>query len=317
MKSSTEGIKKSLSYYAKQNSKTPEQIKRIIRHGDSRRFVAGNSVSGFQGYCFINEAGMFLTSVEMFVDWKRQDLRSTQPCFSTCLTIKGSECHKVTVFQPKRYKSVSLRMWTPKKSVVVKPPDLEVKGTCIVHDINKNRARETTDPIALSESVFPEEHSSNWADHKEVSREQGDRTADKDGGDGNEGKLLLALLESSLKKKLNPEYIDIIPSRLNRLTGGYKSPQFGESSTSYFRSLQQAIKQERLPMELRFGIQNPKKFNLNAVLGRPRAVERPKTVACFYRGKLEPLLPRKKPAENLHKELEREETRARRETQCK
>ena len=289
------------------------EAERKIHHRDAvyRRFVAGNSASGFQGYCFVNEVCMFLTSIEMSLDLKKQTSRNIPTCFSTCLTVKGTEPHKVTTLQTKRCKNVSSRMWKPTKSVVVKPPDLEVKGTCLALD-NKHRAARTVDITSPTGLVFLDEQNANLAS-RDVRTEQEDYPKDKyNGEDSSEGKILLALLESSLNKKLNPEYIDIIPSRLNHSSTGYRSPQFGNYSTSYFRySPRLAIPDEILPMDLKFGIRNPKRLYSTAVLRRPEAVERPKTVLSFYRGKLEPLLPREKPAENLHEELEREEVKAR------
>lgn len=289
------------------------EAERKIHHGDAAysRFVAGNRVSGFHGYCFVNEVCMFLTSIEMSLDLKKQTSRNIQTCFSTCLTVKGTEPRKVTTLQTKGCKNVPSRMWKPTKSVVVKPADLEVKGTCLALD-NKNQATGTVDITSPTELVFPDKQNANLA-NGDVSTEQEDYTKDKcNGEDSSEGKLLLALLESSLNKKLNPEYIDIIPSRLNHSSTGYRCPQFGNYSTSYFRySPRLAIPDEILPMELKFGIRNPKRLNYTAVLRRPKSVERPKTVLSFYRGKLEPLLPREKPAENLHAELEREEAKER------
>ena len=248
----------------------------------------------------------------MSADLKRQTSRNIQICFSTCLTVKGTEPRKVTALETKQCKTVSSRMWTPTKSVVVKPPDLEVKGTCLVLD-NKNRATGTVDSTSPTEMVFPEEQNANLM-NRDVSTEQEDYTQDQHNGeDSSEGKMLLALLKSSLNRKLNPEYVDIIPSRLNHSSTGYRSTQIGNYSTSYFRySPRLAISDKILPMDLKFGIRNPKRLNSTAVLRQPEAAERPKTVLSFYRGKLEPLLPREKPAKNLHEELEREEAKERR-----
>ena len=315
-KSCTEEAKENSFCNTKHNSKTAELEKEIIRHRMSKRFVDSNDVIGFQGYCFINEAGMFLTSVEMSVDWKRQTLRDMKPCFSTCLSVKGAESQKVTVLQTKRYKSLSLQMWAPRKSVVVRPPDLEVKGTCLAHE--NNRRRVTVGLILPSELKFSGEQSSSLV-KEEISVEGEKCSQEKHDGEnfGIEGKMLLALVESSLKKKLNSEYIDIIPNRLIRSAPEYKSPQFGNSSTTFSCfSPRLAIKGEILPTELKFGIQNHRKLNSTSAFKRSEG-DRLKIGASFCRGKLEPLLPRKKPAKNLHKELEREEARARRKIQFK
>jgi len=316
MKSSTEGIKKNIFSHSKQNSKTIEEVIRITRLGEPRRFVASNNVSGFQGHRFIYKAGKFLTTVKMSVDWKSQNSSNMELYFSTCLIVKGTESHKSTVMQTKRYKDISSQLWSPKTSFVIKPPDLEVRGTSLTYD-KKSRDMKTFDVISTSDYVFPEEQNSILA-NKDVATEKGDCTENKHHGENtNNGKILLTLLEASLKRKLNPEYIDIISSRLNRSSAGRKSPQFSGSSTSTFRYPPRlAIKEEILPMELKFGTRNPK-INSATILRRRKNEERPKTVHSFYRGKLEPLLPREKPAENLHEELEREEARARRATPYK
>lgn len=295
----TEGIKE------KHNIKATEYAKRNIHHRESTSCLGYNCVAGIQGCYFINETRVFLTSVEKSMDWKRQSSRSAQPCFYTCFTVKGTESRKATVSQSKRRKSFSSQMWTPKKSVVVKPPDLEIKGKCLA--LEHNKAKETVDVTSISVVDITGDQSSNEA-NKDISSQQEDCKEDKqDVENSNDGKIFLALLEASLKKKLNPEYIDIIPSRLNRSTT-VRSPQFDNISTTYSRiSPRQGIKEERLPLELKFGIRNPaKKLNSSAVLKRPE-VARPKIELSFYRGKLEPLLPREKPSENLHAELEREE----------
>lgn len=287
----------------KRNSMTSEYAKRNIHRGEPRSCLGYNNVAGIQGCYFINEARVFLTRVETSMDWKRQSSRSVQPCFYTCFTVKGTESRKPAVLQSKRHKSVSSQMWTPKKSVVVKPPELEIKGKCLAHEHYK--AKDTTDIIPTSLMDIKEEQRASIA-NKDISSQQDCKEDKRDIENSKDGKIFLALLEESLKKKLNPEYIDIIPSRLNRSTA-VRSPQFDNNSTTLSRLFpRQVIKEDRLPVELKFGIRNPKKLNSHTALKRPD-VARPKTESSFYRGKLEPLLPREKPSKNLHAELEKEE----------
>lgn len=288
----------------KPNSMATEYAKRNIHSGEPRSCLGYHNVAGIQGCYFINEARVFLTRVETSMDWKRQSSRSVQPCFYTCYTVKGTEYRKPTVIQSKRHKSVSSQMWTPKKSVVVKPPELEIKGKCLAHE--QNKVKETADIIPTSVMDIKEEQRASVA-NKDISCQQQDCNEDKrDIENSNDGKIFLTLLEESLKKKLNPEYIDIIPSRLNRSTA-VGSPQFDNNSTTLCRLFpRQVIKEDRLPVELKFGIRNPKKLNSHTASKRPD-VARPKTELSFYRGKLEPLLPREKPSKNLHAELEKEE----------
>lgn len=281
-----------------------EYAKRSSNGREPRSCLSYHHVAGIQGCYFINEARVFLTTVKTPMDWKRQSARSLQPCFYTCFTVKGTESRKPTVPQSKRHKSVSSRMWTPKKSVVVKPPELEIKGKCLPHEHNK--AKETADKIPLSVMDIKGEQSASIANKDTQSQHQDCKEDKYDVENSNHGKIFLALLEESLKKKLNPEYIDIIPTRLNR-SSAVRSPQFDNNSTTLSRLFpRQVIKEEELPVELKFGIRNLKKLNSRAALIRPDAT-RPKTESSLYRGKLEPLLPRDKPSKNLHAELEREE----------
>ena len=236
------------------------------------------------------------------MDWKRQSSGDLQPCFYACLTVKGKESRKSQVPQSKPHKSVSSQMWTPKKSVVVKPPDLEIKGKCLGNKLDKDN--EAADMTSQSVVDITPGQSFNVED-KDIPSQRKD-LANQDVENGNGGKIFLALLEASLKKKLNPEYNDIIPSRLNRSIA-VRSPQYDNTSTTYPRlSPRQVIKEERLPVELRYGVRNPKRVNFSAAFKRPDNT-RPKTDMSYYRGKLEPLLPRKNPSKNLHAELEREE----------
>ena len=287
----------------KRNSMASESAKRNIHSRVPWSCLGYRHVAGIQGCYFTNDARVFLPRVQTLMDWERQGSRREQPCFYTCFTVKGAESRKPTVLQSKR-RSVSSQMWTPKKSVVVKPPDLQIKGKCLAHE--NSRAKETVDTIPLSVMDINGEQSSTVA-NKDISSQQEDsKEHTRNVEDSQEGKIFLTLLEESLKKKLSPEYIDIIPSRLNRFTA-VKSPQFDNNSTTWFRPFpRQVTKEDTLPVELKFGIRNPKKLNSHAVLKRPD-VARPKTELSFYRGKLEPLLPREKPSKNLHEELEREE----------
>ena len=281
-----------------------EYAKRKIHHRECRSCHGYNYVAGVQGCYFINEARLFSTAVKTSMDWKRQSSGNVEPCFHTCLTVKGTESRKSTVLQSKPHKSVSSQMWTPKKSVVVKPPDLEIKGKCLANKTDKNN--EAADMTPKSMVAVTAEQSFSVEDRGLFSHSQDFREAKQDVENGNGGKIFLALLEASLKKKLNPEYIDIIPSRLNRSIA-VRSSQHDKNSTTYPRlSPRQVIKEERLPVELKFGVRNPKKVNFSAALKRPD-IARPKTEMSYYRGKLEPLLPRKNPSKNLHAELEREE----------
>jgi len=195
-------------------------------------------------------------------------------------------------------------MWTPKKSVVVKPPDLEIKGKCLGNKLNEDNEAVDMSPKSVVDTTAQQ---SFGEEDKDIPCQREDfKEANKDVENGKGGELFLALLEASLKKKLNPEYIDIVPSRLNRFIA-VRSPQCDKTLAAYPRlSPRQVIKEERLPVELKFGVRNPKKANYNAAFKRPD-IARPKTELSFYRGKLEPLLPRKNPSKNLHAELEREE----------
>lgn len=237
------------------------------------------------------------------MDWKRQTCRSQQPCFYTCFTVKGTESRKAKVLQSKLGKRVSLQMWTPTKSVVVAPPDLEIKGKCLAHE--RKQVKEAVDVTPVSEVDISGEQSYSVG-NSVISRNKECKDEKQDVENNKEGKITLAVLEASLKKKLNPEYIDIITWRLDRSTA-VRSPQFDSNSTTYSRlSPRQVAKEERLPVELKFGIRNPRKSNSTAAI-KCTDVPRPKTELSFFRGKLEPLLPREKPAKNLHEELEREE----------
>ena len=281
-----------------------EYAKRKIHHRECRRCHSYNYVAGIQGCYFINEAHLFSTGVKTSMDWKRQSSGNLEPCFYACLTVKGTESRKSTISQSKPHKSVSSQMWTPKKSVVVKPPDLEIKGKCLANKTDKNN--EAADKTLKSMVDITAKQSFSVEDKDIPSQSQDFRETYHDVENGNGGKIFLALLEASLKKKLNPEYIDIIPSRLNRSIA-VRSSQYDKNSTTYPRlSPRQVIKEERLPVELKFGVRNPKKVNFSAALKRPD-ISRPKTELSYYRGKLEPLLPRKNPSKNLHAELEREE----------
>ena len=240
------------------------------------------------------------------MDWKRQRSGNLQACFYTCLTVKGTVSRKSAVLAPqsKPHKSVSSQMWTPTKSVVVRPPDLEIKGKCLGNKLDKDN--EAVDMTAKSVVDITSQQSFNKEDKDIPCQCEDFKEANKDIENGNGGGLFLALLEASLKKKLNPEYIDIIPNRLNRFIA-VRSPRCDKNLATYSRlSPRQVINAERLPVELKFGVRNPKKVNCNAAFKRPD-IARPKTELSYYRGKLEPLLPRKNPSQNLHAELEREE----------
>lgn len=254
------------------------------------------------------------------VDLTRQTSRNKpfQPCFSTCLTVKGTaESRRVSALKEKRDKNESLRMWAPMKSVVVKTPDLEVKGTCLVLD-DKNRVTGTVGVTSPPELIFSEGQNSSLVSNEVPTDRQDCEEDTQNGDDTSRGNMLFDLLKSSLNKKPHPEYINIIPSQLKYLSAGCKSPQFGNCSTSNFRlSPRPAIKHKILPSELKFGIRNPrnpKKANCTKGLIHSVPLERPKTVLSSYQRRLKPLLPREKPAENLHEEVEREEARARKES---
>ena len=288
----------------KHDSLSREYAKRKIHHRECRRCHSYNYVAGIQGCYFINEAHLFSTGVKTSMDWKRQSYGNLEPCFYACLTVKGTESRKSTIPQSKPHKNVSSQMWTPKKSVVVKSPDLEIKGKCLANKTDKNN--EAADKTLKSMVNITAKQSFSVEDKDIPSQSQDFRETNHDVENGYGGKIFLALLEASLKKKLNPEYIDIIPSRLNRSIA-VRSSQYDKNSTTYPRlSPRQVIKEERLPVELKFGVRNPKKVNFSAALKRPD-IARPKTELSYYRGKLEPLLPRKNPSKNLHAELEREE----------
>lgn len=281
-----------------------EYAKRKIHHRECRRCHGYKYVAGIQGCYFINEVRLFSTGVKMSMDWNRQSSGNLEPCFYTCLTVKGTESRESTVLQSKPHKSFSSQMWNPKKSVVVKPPDLEIKGKCLANKTDKNNAANDVTPKSMVDVTA--EQSFSVEDKDLPSQSQDFREANQGVENGNGGKIFLALLEASLKKKLNPEYIDIIPSRLNRSIA-VRSSQHDKNSTTYpHLSPRQVIKQETLPVELKFGVRNPKKVNFGAALKRPD-IARPKTELSYYRGKLEPLLPRNNPSKNLHAELEREE----------
>lgn len=287
----------------KRNSMGTDCAKRNIHCRAPWSCLGYRHVAGIQNCYFISDARVFLSTVETLMDWERQGSRSQQPCFYTCFTGKGAESRKPTVLQSKR-RSVSSQMWTPKKSVVVKPPDLEIKGECLAHENNK--AKETVDTIPISVMGFKGKQNSTVANKNISSQKEDSKEHTRDVENSKDGQIFLALLEESLKKKLNPEYIDIIPSKLNRFTA-VKSPQFENNSTTWSRPFPRHVtKEDTLPIELKFGIRNPKKLNSHVVFKRPD-VARPKTELSFYRGKLEPLLPREKPSKNLHEELEREE----------
>ena len=242
----------------------------------------------------------------MSLKWENQTINDTQACVSTCLLVKGVQTKEITTLKRKGRKTVSSTMWTPTKSVVVKPPDFEVKGTCF--ELEKDQGAEMDGSILQSELKVQEEKK-NGSTKTEKDSAQEICPQERNGREeGNEGKILLALLESSLNQKLNPEYIEIIPSRLNRQTE-IKSHKLGHLSP------RPIIKEEILPKELKFGIRNPKKLISASAFKRPEE-NRPKIAFSFHKGRLEPLLPREKPAVNLHKELELEEARARKETRC-
>ena len=289
----------------KHNRLSREYAKRKIHHRECRRCHGYNYVAGIQGCYFINEARLFSTGVKTSMDWKRQSSGNLEPCFYTCLTVKGTESRKSTVPpQSKSRRRVPSQMWTPKKSVVVKPPDLEIKGKCLSNKTDKNN--ESADMTPKSMVDITEQQSFSVEDKNLLSQSQDFREADQEVENDDGGKIFLALLEASLKKKLTPENTDIIPSRLNRSIA-VRSSQYDKNSITYPRlSPRQVIKEEILPVELKFGVRNPKKVNFSAALKRPD-IARPKTELSYYRGKLEPLLPRKNPSKNLHAELEREE----------
>ena len=285
----------------KHNSLVRDYAKRKIHRRVCRSCLGYSYVAGIQGCYFINEARAFSTGVKTSMDWKRRCSGNEHPSFYTCLTVKGTESRKCTVLQSKQHKSVSSQMWTPKKSVVVKPPDLEIKGKCLANKHDKDN--EAVDMIPKSVVDITAEQSFSVED-KDILNQRQEANQDVENSHG--GKIFLAILKASLKKKLSPEYIDIIPSGLNRSVA-VRSPQLDWNSTTYSRlSPRHVIKEDRLPAELKFGVRNPKKVNFGAVLKRP-VIAQPKTELNYYRGKLEPLLPRKIPSKNLHAELEREE----------
>lgn len=297
---------KKLFCNTKQTTRTAELADETIHSRMSGRFVASNDVSGFQGYCFTNEVGVFLSSEQMSPKWENQTINDTQSCVSTCLLVKGVQTKEITTLKRKGRKTVSSTMWAPMKSVVVKPPVFEVKGTSF--EQVKNPGTEVDGSILQSELKVQEEKK-NGSTKTEKCSEQEICPQERNGPEkGNEGKILLALLESSLNQKLNPEYIEITPSRLNRQTE-IKSHKLGHLSP------RPIIKKEILPKELKFGIRNPQKLISASASKRPEE-NRPKIALSFHKGRLEPLLPREKPAVNLHKELELEEAGARKETRC-
>lgn len=303
---SGEGGSKKLFCNTKQHTRTAELTEETIHCRMSGRFVASNIVSGFQGFCFTNEVGVFLSSKQMSLKWEDQTINDTQSCVSTCLLVKGVQTKEIPTLKRKGRKTVSSTMWTPTKSVVVKPPDFEVKGTCF--ELEKDPGAEM-DGSSLESELKVQEEKKNGSRKTEKCSEQDICPQERDGREeGNEGKILLGLLESSLNQKLNPEYIEIIPSRLNRQSE-IKSHKLGHLSP------RPIIKDEILPKELKFGIRNPKKLISASAFKRPEE-NRPKIAFSFHKGRLEPLLPREKPAVNLHEELVLEEARARRETRC-
>lgn len=294
----TERIKK------KHNRLARAYAKRQIHHGEFRSCLGNNYVAGIQGCYFINETRVFSSGVKTSMDRKSQSSGNLQPCFGTCLTVKGTESRKSTALQSKPHKSVSSQMWTPKKSVVVKTPDLEIKGKCLANKHEKNN--EVVDTIPKSVVEITAEVSFSVKDKDTPNQCEDFKEASQDVENGNGGKIFLALLEASLKRKLNPEYIDIFPSRLNRSIA-VRSPQYDNTPTTYScLSPRHVIKEGKLPAELKFGVRNPKKVNFSAALKRPD-IPQSKTELSCSRGKLEPLLPRNIPSKNLHAELEREE----------
>ena len=71
----------------------------------SGRFVASNIVSGFQGYCFTNEVGVFLSSKQMSLKWENQTINDTQSCVSTCLLVKGVQTKEMPTLKRKGRKT--------------------------------------------------------------------------------------------------------------------------------------------------------------------------------------------------------------------
>lgn len=235
------------------------------------------------------------------MDWKGQTCRDQELSFSPCFTVKGSVIRKAEVLQSKLGKNDSSQMWTPKTSVVV-PPDLKIKGVCLP------REQKRADTISASRVKASRERGDNEQKGDNSRTEDNLRDDKHDVNNGEKGNMLLAVLEASLKKKLNPEYIDILPWRLNCSTA-FRSAQVDGVLKNQFRLYsRQFLKEERLPTELKFGVRNPRKSNSAAGTKRDEVL-RAKTELNPYRGKLEPLLLREKPSKNLHEELEREEAR--------
>lgn len=233
------------------------------------------------------------------MDRKRQTCIGQDLCFCTPFSVKGSELRKTEVLHSKLGKNISLQMWTPKTSVVVVPPDLKIKGVCLAHE----RKQAHTIPVT---KITASEGQSDIA-QIDISRIESNFGEQKhDVNNGKKGNMLLTVLEASLKKKLNPEYIHILPWRLNRSTV-VRSAQYNGASKQFRLYPRQSLKEERLPAELKFGVRNPRKSNSAAC--KKSEVLRTKAEVNPYRGKLEPLLLREKPSKNLHDELVREEAR--------
>ena len=233
--------------------------------------------------------------------------------FSSCLTVKGIEPRErdITKLQGSRYRKMMLQMWVPTNSLVVKLPDMEVTGTCLVppvenDDQNTRVIYEPQEPRcscapAVSELCL-EKHCSNISPGREYADEINDKTIK-----GN----VLSLLESSLDKELSLDHTDVIPSQLRRRsnTSPRPSTQFGNRSPSPYLgySRPHPTQDHILPKDLKFGIRNVTQYRKTTRRQGVAIEERPKIVPSFCRGNLEPLLLRTKPAKNLHEELEREE----------
>lgn len=251
----------------------------------------------------------------MSLNFASQTSMKKQTCFSTCLTIKGIEPseREIRKLQGSRHRKMLLQMWVPTNSLVVKLPDIEVTGTCLVpptenDDQNTRVINEPQEPRcscapSVSELLCLEKHCSNGSHGREYADEIDDKTIE-----GN----VFSLLESSLDKELSLDHTDVIPCWLTRRSNTSPKPsaQFGSSPSPYFgTSRPHSVQDHILPKDLKFGIRNATSAQYRKATRRQGvAVEdRQKVLPSFCRGNLEPLLLRTKPAKNLHEELEREE----------
>lgn len=212
-----------------------------------------------------------------------ETLGKKQPCFSSCLTVKGMESSKVTKVQKEKYQNGFLRMWAPTKSVAVKPPVLEVTGTSVIPFTNRDEGTVEGD-FAPSQLSHQEHIEGNGKDIRQEN--------------------ILLFLGSSTDKQLSSEYNDFIPRRLMRPNTSSKPSQFGELSAPSFGS---SRGDHILPQKLKFGIRNAANLPHRQTGIRQGVDKRPRAVVSLSRANLEPLLLSEKPAENLHEELEREE----------